>query len=88
MALGADPRRLVAMVVGDAFRLVAAGVAAGAPLAFGTLQLLRAQVHGSTTDWRSMLLSLGVLAAAAFAAALIPALRAARVEPLAALRQQ
>ncbi len=87
MALGAEPRRLVAMVVGDAFRLVGVGIAIGAPLAFIASRLLRHQMQSADLDWRSAVASLAVLTIAALVAALVPALRAARVAPLAALHQ-
>jgi ABC-type antimicrobial peptide transport system permease subunit len=88
IALGAEPRRLIGMVIGDAFRLVLAGVAIGAPLAFIASRLLRSQMLHAHADWRAVAGSLAVLTVAALIAALIPALRASRVPPLAALQQQ
>jgi putative ABC transport system permease protein len=88
IALGAEPRRLIAMVVGDAFRLVLAGIVIGAPLAFFASRLLRSQMQQARADWRAVVGALAVLTVSALIAALIPALRAAKVPPLAALHHQ
>jgi putative ABC transport system permease protein len=88
IALGADPARLVRMVVGDAFRLVGIGALVGTPLAYIASRALASQTVTQGVDWIAVGGSLAILATAAMIAALIPALRAARVEPLTALRQQ
>lgn len=86
MALGAAGRDVLALVMGDAMRLVAAGAALGLPLALGVMRLVGAQLHGvGALDAVSLLVAIGVLALAAALAALVPALRAARVPPTMAL---
>jgi putative ABC transport system permease protein len=89
VALGADRGQIVAMVLRDALRLVAAGVVIGVPLALAAARLLEAQLHGvSVGDPYSFGLAVIVLTAAAIAAALVPARRAANVAPLVALRAE
>jgi predicted permease len=88
IALGAEPARLIRMVVGDAFRPVAAGALIGAPLAWAASRALESQTRTAGVDWIAVGVSAGILALAALVAALFPALRASRVEPLTALRQQ
>ena len=88
IALGALPGDVARMVLGDALRLVLLGTAAGVPLVLLCARLLRGQLYGvSAADPTVAALALGLLAASALAAALLPALRAARVAPLVALRQ-
>jgi predicted permease len=87
VALGARREDIVRMVLGDAMRVVAAGVICGIPLAVALMRLVRAQLHG--VDWAdpaSIALSIGVLTAGAMAAVVGPALRASRMPPIIALR--
>ena len=86
MALGAAGRDVLLLVMGDAIRLVAVGAAIGVPLAGAVMQLVRSQLHGvDPVDPISIGVALVVLAVAALIAALLPALRAARVPPTMAL---
>jgi predicted permease len=88
VALGARRGNVVGMVLGDALRLVLIGVVIGLPLALGVMQLIRAQLHDvKPTDPIALVLAVLVLGASGFAAALIPSLRASRVAPLVALRE-
>ncbi|AHG93891.1 permease (plasmid) [Gemmatirosa kalamazoonensis] len=87
MALGADGRRVTRLVLGEAGRLLAAGVAIGIPAALLATSLLRDQLFQvNRFDLPSIALAVGVLAASALAAASLPAIRAARTAPLEALR--
>jgi predicted permease len=89
VALGARQLDVVRMVLGDALRLVALGVVVGIPLAIGAAQLLRNQLHGiGATDPAALGVALGVLAVSAVVAALLPALKAAGVAPVVALREE
>jgi ABC-type antimicrobial peptide transport system permease subunit len=87
MALGAGPRRIRRLVFGYVGRLTAVGTVAGlaGALALGTLS--REMLFGVTgTDPVALTLATLLVAAIAFAAAAVPAQRAARIEPTTALR--
>jgi FtsX-like permease family protein/MacB-like protein len=89
MALGADRRKVVEMVLHGAFRRIAIGLALGVPLAIGAGRLLAAQLYG-VQFWDPLALGVAAvsLAACAFCAAIIPAARAASISPMAALRAE
>jgi len=89
LALGAGQRSVVAMVFGEALGLTAIGVALGLAGALAVTQLLAHLLFGVTPHdpWTFAAVSAG-LAAVAVAAAVVPATRAARVDPLAALRSE
>src|SRR5215831_1498763 len=87
MALGASQGRVVRQVVADGVSLVAVGGALGAVAAGLVGQVLAGALYGVTGfDPVTWIASLGSLALAAMAAAFIPARRAARVNPISALR--
>ena len=87
MALGADARRVVNGVLGDAFRVTAVGVIAGGAAALAVAQLLRTLLFGVTTyDVATLLVAPTLLLGAALIACLAPAVRATRVDPMLALR--
>ena len=89
MALGAERSRIVAMVAGRAVLLGAAGTAIGAAAGLAVTRLLRSMLYGvSATDPLVFAgVSLFLLSVAALAG-YIPARRAARVDPSAALRDE
>lgn len=88
-ALGADRGDLLRLVLRDGLRLVAIGLAAGVPLTLVTTRALRAQLQGvPAMDPRSLSFAVALIALCAFVAALIPALRAARVSPTLALAHE
>ena len=87
LALGATPRALVAVVMRQAWILAAVGIAIGVAGAMLATQLLRQLVFGvSVSDPRVLAGAALVLTAVSLLAAWIPARRAARVDPIAALR--
>jgi putative ABC transport system permease protein len=89
MALGADRRSVVAMVLRSAFWQVGIGLLLGIPAALGTGKLITDQLYGVKPENPIMLaaatLSLGM---AALLAAVIPAQRAANLDPVEALRAE
>lgn len=89
MALGAQRSSMLWMVLRQGGMLVVMGVVAGIPLALVATTLLSSMLFGlKTTDPLSMLTAVLVLAAVALLAALIPARRATRVDPMVALRYE
>ena len=89
VALGAQRQSVLGLVVGDAVRVVLVGFAVGLPIALGTLRLIGTQLHGvGTADPISIAAALAVLLISALAAVLFPALRASRVSPIVALREE
>jgi predicted permease len=89
MALGAKPRDVLRLVVGEGMRLVAAGAALGVAGALATSRLVSAMLFGvSAADPLTYGAVVMILAAVAFIACYIPALRAARVDPISALRAE
>ena len=89
MALGADRSRVVAMVMRQSFLLLGAGTLAGVGLALAAGRLLQRFLFGvrASDPWTIALASLALLACGILAS-LVPARRAASVNPLHALRTE
>jgi hypothetical protein len=87
-ALGAEPRTLVTMVLGEGMRLVFLGGVTGAALAAVAARALSSVLFVQPFDIVSFALAFAVLATVALAANWLPARRAANVDPLVALRQE
>ena len=84
---GASPRAATRLVVGGGARLAALGVAIGLAGALGVSRTLRGLLYGvGPTDARTFAAATIVLVASALCASLIPARRAARVDPAVVLR--
>ncbi len=89
MALGAQGRRLIVMVVKDAMGLVAVGIAVGLPAAWIASRWMESMLFGlKPTDPTTVAGSVLVLLAAALIAAYLPARRASRIDPMTALRHE
>jgi predicted permease len=89
MALGADRGRVIGMVLGGAFRQVGVGLALGIPAAIAVGKLMTAQLFRIKPDDPFMLVvATFLLGLAALLASVIPAWRAAAVEPMVALRTE
>ncbi len=89
LALGATRRDILAMVLRQAATLVGLGLAAGSLLALAAGRSVRSLVFGlQPQDVKTLGLACAALGAVALAASLLPARRAARLDPLAALREE
>ncbi|HYH09802.1 MAG TPA: ABC transporter permease [Thermoanaerobaculia bacterium] len=89
MALGADPRDVLRLVVRDGFRVTAIGVLAGLAIAFPAMRLLASLLYGvEASDPAVFILVALVLTLVALTASYIPARRATRVDPMIALRAE
>ncbi|MEO8504298.1 MAG: ADOP family duplicated permease [Acidobacteriota bacterium] len=87
-ALGATPRAVVGLFVGESLRRVLIGVVSGIVVAAGLARLLRGFLYGiHPLDPLTYAVTAGVLVAAAALAAFLPARRASRREPWRALRE-
>jgi putative ABC transport system permease protein len=89
LALGAQRRHVIGLVLGEGGRLLAGGLALGSVLALAASRLLRGLVFGITPadplTYASMALT---LAAVGLAACAVPAWRASRADPIRALRAE
>jgi predicted permease len=89
MALGAQARDVVWLMMRDGGALTTAGLVLGLPLAIGVAFTLRAVMAGFTGfDPAVFAGAVALLAVAALAASYVPARRATRVAPLTALRTE
>ena len=87
MTLGAQPGQIVGELLGSVGRLLTVGVAAGLVLTWLAGRLLRALLYGvSAMDAVTIGAAILALAIVAAAAAFVPARRAARIDPLTAIR--
>ena len=87
MALGAARGRIVAMVMRGALLQALIGMAIGVPIAMLCVRFVKSLLFDiERVDMTVMAGSIGVLIAAAFVAGLIPARRAASIDPMKALR--
>jgi len=89
VALGADRRRVLGLVLRQGALLTGAGIAIGVAAAFGLTRLLSRLLFGvQASDPAAFGVVVVLLAVVSLAAALVPALRAARVDPVIALRNE
>jgi len=87
IALGAERRRVVGFIVGHGMTLAAAGIVLGLVCSLGAVRLLRNMLYQvNIYDPYSFAAGGVLLAAVAFLACYLPARRAARVDPVIALR--
>jgi predicted permease len=87
MAMGAQRAQVVWMVLRDSLMLTALGAVIGVPFAFLTGKALASALYGlKPNDLSSMAIALAGVALVAIGASLIPARRAAGIDPLTALR--
>lgn len=87
VALGADPRSIVGIIVRQGLALAGLGAGVGLVVAFALTRLMRGILYGvAPTDVLTFLSVTALLVGVAVAASLIPARRATRIDPLEALR--
>jgi len=89
MALGAGSWNVIGLIVRDGFRMVLIGLGAGVAGALLLTRLVSNLIYGvSASDPVTLLLGIFLLAAIAFLACLLPAWRAARIDPMVVLTRE
>lgn len=89
MALGAQKKDVLWLVLRETLLLVLIGVAIGLPAVYGAAQLIKSQLFGlSAADPVSLILATVLMFVVAVIAAYIPARRASRTDPMVALRYE
>jgi ABC-type antimicrobial peptide transport system permease subunit len=89
MALGATPREVLRLVVGQGMILALAGAAAGVVGALGLTRLMSGLLYGvRPTDPATFAAVCLFLGTVALAATYLPARQASRIDPLTALRHE
>jgi predicted permease len=89
MALGATRGRILRSVVRQGLTLTGAGVGAGLVLALAATRTLQALLYGvRSTDPRTLAAAAGLFVLVGVTASALPAMRAARVDPIRALRDE
>ena len=89
VAVGADPARILALILGSGARMIAAGTAAGILGALALSFLLKTLLFGvSARDPLTFVAVPLILMCVAFIAAWVPARRASKIDPMRALRTQ
>jgi predicted permease len=89
LALGASRARVLTTVLRESLIVVGIGAAVGVAAVFGAARLLVALLFGvSGTDFSTLIVALAVLTTIGAVASAVPAWRAARVDPMVALRHE
>jgi predicted permease len=88
MALGAPRGSIVRLVLGSTGRMLAIGITAGLVLSIALNSVVTSWAKGSSRDPLTLFLSAALLVAVATAACVVPAWRAATIDPMRALRTE
>jgi putative ABC transport system permease protein len=89
MALGAEPRTVVGLVLKNVALITIAGLVVGAVASVGTGRFINTLLYNLAASDRTMIVVTAItLASAAALAGYLPARRAARIDPMAALREE
>jgi predicted permease len=89
MALGAEPRRVINLVLRNVAIITAVGLIVGAAASIGTGRFINSLLYNLAASDRTMIVVTAMtLAAAAAIAGYLPARRAAKIDPMTALREE
>lgn len=89
MALGAERGEVLRMILRESLTVAAAGLAIGIPAALAVARTLRSMLYGLTAaDPLALVVALATILAVAISAALLPARRAASIDPIQALHME
>jgi len=89
MALGAEPRKVIGLVLRNVAMITVLGLIVGAAASVGTGRFINALLYNLAASDRTMIVVTAMtLAVAAAIAGYLPARRAARIDPMAALRDE
>jgi ABC-type antimicrobial peptide transport system permease subunit len=89
MALGAEQSRVLRMVLSEVATLIGVGLAIGGAAALAITRFIGSLLYGiNSNDPWTLSLACGVLTVVAGLAGFLPALRASRLDPLSALREE
>jgi ABC-type antimicrobial peptide transport system permease subunit len=89
MALGAEARSILRLVMGNVISVLAVGVIAGLGISLAATRVLQTMLFGlSPRDTVTLLAAVAVLSLVALAAGYLPARRATKVDPMVALRYE
>jgi ABC-type antimicrobial peptide transport system permease subunit len=89
MALGAQARNVLWLVLRETLFLVAIGIAIGLPVALAATRLIKGFLFGlSANDPLTIALAVSLMLAVAALAAYLPARRATKIDPMMVLRQE
>jgi putative ABC transport system permease protein len=89
VALGAQPRHVLKLVIGQGLALIVTGIAFGLIASLGLIRLMSGMLYGvKATDPTTLLLISVLLSGVALLACYLPARRAMKVDPIVALRYE
>jgi ABC-type antimicrobial peptide transport system permease subunit len=89
MALGSGRIQIAGLILREALLMVLAGLVLGIPAALATARLMRSQLYGlGPYDPMTVFFALGLMTVVAVLACYLPATRAMRIDPMAALRYE
>jgi predicted permease len=89
MALGAEARSILRLVMGNVISVLAVGIIAGLGISLAATRVLQTMLFGlSPRDTVTLLAATAVLSIVALAAGFLPARRATKVDPMVALRYE